>query len=103
MDWAPGPDEVSLTFGATGLTVVAPLPGAHYRVVATVDEAPATPDLAFVQRLLDERAPGLPRSPGWPGPHGSGCTTGSPTTTGSAVCCSPATRRTSTAQRAFRG
>ena len=58
MDWAPGPEEVSLTFGAAGLTVVAPLPGGHYRIVATVDEAPATPDLAFVQRLLDERAPG---------------------------------------------
>ncbi|MEU1268356.1 FAD-dependent monooxygenase [Streptomyces sp. NPDC005799] len=58
MDWAPGPEEVSLTFGTAGLTVVAPLPGGRYRVVATVDDAPATPDLAFVQRLLDERAPG---------------------------------------------
>ncbi|MFD9328636.1 FAD-dependent oxidoreductase [Streptomyces sp. NPDC060065] len=58
MDWAPGPSEVSLTFGTDGLTVVAPLPGGHYRVVATVDDAPPTPDLAFVQRLLDERAPG---------------------------------------------
>jgi 2-polyprenyl-6-methoxyphenol hydroxylase-like FAD-dependent oxidoreductase len=58
MDWAPGPEEVSLTFGSAGLTVVAPLPGGHYRVVATVDEAPPTPDLTFVQHLLDERAPG---------------------------------------------
>ncbi|WP_406354548.1 FAD-dependent oxidoreductase [Streptomyces sp. NBC_00658] len=58
MDWAPGPSEVSLTFATDGLTVVAPLPGGHYRVVATVDDAPPTPDLAFVQRLLDERAPG---------------------------------------------
>ncbi|MCX5182965.1 NAD(P)/FAD-dependent oxidoreductase [Streptomyces sp. NBC_00268] len=58
MDWTPGPSEVSLTFGIAGLTVVAPLPGGHYRVVATVDEAPETPDLAFVQQLLDERAPG---------------------------------------------
>ena len=58
MDWTPGPSEVSLTFGTAGLTVVAPLPGGHYRIVATVDDAPATPDLAFVQRLLDERAPG---------------------------------------------
>jgi len=49
---------VALTFGAAGLTVVAPLPGGRYRVVATVDEAPPTPDLAFVQRLLDERSPG---------------------------------------------
>ncbi|MET8583527.1 FAD-dependent monooxygenase [Streptomyces collinus] len=58
MEWAPGPGEVSLTFGTAGLTVVAPLPGGHYRVVATVDEAPESPDVAFVQRLLDERAPG---------------------------------------------
>jgi len=59
MDWTPGRDEVTLTFGSAGLTVVAPLPGGHYRIVATVDDAPATPDLAFVQRLLDERTPGL--------------------------------------------
>ncbi|MFI1030349.1 FAD-dependent oxidoreductase [Streptomyces sp. NPDC020951] len=58
MDWAPGPSEVSLTFGTAGLTVVAPLPNNHYRVVATVNAAPETPDLAFVQQLLDERAPG---------------------------------------------
>ncbi|MEH0516687.1 FAD-dependent monooxygenase [Streptomyces sp. B21-079] len=58
MDWVPGPDEVSLTFGTLGLAVVAPLPGGHYRVVATVDDAPASPDLAFVQKVLDERAPG---------------------------------------------
>lgn len=58
MDWAPGPGEVSLTFGATGLTVVAPLPGGSYRIVATVDDAPENPDRAFVQGLLDERAPG---------------------------------------------
>lgn len=58
MDWAPGSDEVSLTFGTAGLTVVAPLPGGRHRIVATVDEAPAEPDLAFVQGLLDERAPG---------------------------------------------
>ena len=58
MDWAPGRREVSLTFGAAGLAVVAPLPGGHYRVVATVDDAPITPDLECVQRLLDERTPG---------------------------------------------
>ena len=58
MDWAPGPREVSLTFGPAGLTVIAPLPGGHYRIVATADQAPPTPDLAFVQRLLDDRTPG---------------------------------------------
>jgi 2-polyprenyl-6-methoxyphenol hydroxylase-like FAD-dependent oxidoreductase len=58
MEWAPGRDEVSLTFGSAGLTVVAPLPGGHYRVVATVDDAPPFPDQDFVQQLLDQRAPG---------------------------------------------
>jgi 2-polyprenyl-6-methoxyphenol hydroxylase-like FAD-dependent oxidoreductase len=58
MRWAPGREEVSLIFAAAGLTVVAPLPGGRYRVVATVDDAPPSPDLAFVQRLLDDRAPG---------------------------------------------
>jgi 2-polyprenyl-6-methoxyphenol hydroxylase-like FAD-dependent oxidoreductase len=61
MDWVPGPGEVSLTFGAAGLAVVAPLPGGHYRVVVTVADAPAEPDLALVQRLLDERTPGQAR------------------------------------------
>ena len=58
MNWSPGADEVSLTFAPAGLIVVAPLPGDRYRIVATVDDAPATPDAEFVQRLLDQRAPG---------------------------------------------
>jgi 2-polyprenyl-6-methoxyphenol hydroxylase-like FAD-dependent oxidoreductase len=58
MDWESGRDEVSLTFSPAGLTVVAPLPDGHFRVVATVDDAPAEPDLDYVQRILDERAPG---------------------------------------------
>ncbi|WKV73639.1 FAD-dependent monooxygenase [Streptomyces sp. PCS3-D2] len=63
MDWAPGPREVSLVFGAAGLMVIAPLPGetsgtcGRYRIVATVAEAPAEPDLAFVRGLLEERVP----------------------------------------------
>ncbi|MBW5483788.1 FAD-dependent oxidoreductase [Streptomyces bambusae] len=62
MDWAPGREEVSLAFGAAGLTVVAPLPGSdRFRVVCTVDEAPAAPDLPLVQRLLDVRVPGQAR------------------------------------------
>lgn len=61
MDWVPGPTEVSLTFGPAGLTVVAPLPGGSYRVVATQEDAPASPDRAFIQRLLDERVPGNAR------------------------------------------
>jgi 2-polyprenyl-6-methoxyphenol hydroxylase-like FAD-dependent oxidoreductase len=61
MEWAPGPAEVSLNFHHEGLVVIAPLPGGRYRVVAIVDEAPAAPDAAYVQALLDTRAPGQAR------------------------------------------
>ncbi|AXE24790.1 pentachlorophenol monooxygenase [Streptomyces globosus] len=74
MDWAPGPSEVSLAFGAAGLTVIAPLPGngnggvgggggagRRYRIVATVAEAPPSPDLAFVRALLAQRLRGEAR------------------------------------------
>lgn len=50
-------DEVILYFSPAGLVVLAPLPDDLYRIVATVDDAPALPDIAFVQRLLDERGP----------------------------------------------
>lgn len=50
-------DEVILYFSPAGLVVLAPLPDDRYRIVATVDDAPALPDIAFVQRLLDERGP----------------------------------------------
>ena len=50
-------NEVSLYFSPAGLVVVAALPDGMYRIVATVDEAPEHPDVAFVQQLLDERGP----------------------------------------------
>ncbi|MGW4469279.1 FAD-dependent oxidoreductase [Nonomuraea sp. NPDC004354] len=50
-------DEVELFFSPEGLVVVAPLPGGAFRIVATVDQAPDKPDVAFVQRLLDLRGP----------------------------------------------
>ncbi|WP_433248535.1 FAD-dependent oxidoreductase [Streptosporangium sp. CA-135522] len=50
-------DEVLLFFSPAGLVVVAPLPDGGHRIVATVDEAPAEPDVAFVQALLDSRGP----------------------------------------------
>ncbi|GAA3078990.1 pentachlorophenol monooxygenase [Streptosporangium carneum] len=52
----PG-DEVVLYFSPAGLVVVAPLPGGVHRIVSIVDEAPARPDAAFVQELLDGRGP----------------------------------------------
>ncbi len=48
-------DEVILFWSAAGLTVVAPLPGGTYRIVAPVDAAPEEPSAAFVQELLDTR------------------------------------------------
>lgn len=59
MDW-PFADEVSLFFSPAGLVVVAPLPGGSYRIVATLDGAPETPEIADIQRLLDARGPTRP-------------------------------------------
>jgi 2-polyprenyl-6-methoxyphenol hydroxylase-like FAD-dependent oxidoreductase len=56
MDWGFG-DEVTLLFSPQGMGVVAPLPGRRFRIVAPVEDAPAEPDAAFVQALLDARGP----------------------------------------------
>jgi 2-polyprenyl-6-methoxyphenol hydroxylase-like FAD-dependent oxidoreductase len=58
MHWPLSDKEVQLFFAPAGLVVVAPLPGGHHRVVATVDEAPEIPDGGLVQKLLEERGPG---------------------------------------------
>jgi 2-polyprenyl-6-methoxyphenol hydroxylase-like FAD-dependent oxidoreductase len=50
-------DEVALYFAKDGLLVVAPLPDGSFRLVASVDEAPEHPDLAFAQQLLNSRGP----------------------------------------------
>jgi 2-polyprenyl-6-methoxyphenol hydroxylase-like FAD-dependent oxidoreductase len=54
-------DEVVLFWAKEGMTVVAPLPGDVYRIVAPVTEAPEDPSAPFVQRLLDERGLGAGR------------------------------------------
>jgi 2-polyprenyl-6-methoxyphenol hydroxylase-like FAD-dependent oxidoreductase len=54
-------DEVILFWAKAGLTVVAPLPGDIFRVVAPVTEAPEEPSAAFIQQLLDERGLGAGR------------------------------------------
>jgi 2-polyprenyl-6-methoxyphenol hydroxylase-like FAD-dependent oxidoreductase len=48
-------DEVILFWAKAGLTVVAPLPGDIFRIVAPVAEAPQEPSMAFIQQLLDDR------------------------------------------------
>lgn len=57
MTWPEGRDEVALFLSAAGLVVVAPLPQDHYRIVATVADAPETPSVAFLQAILDARGP----------------------------------------------
>jgi 2-polyprenyl-6-methoxyphenol hydroxylase-like FAD-dependent oxidoreductase len=54
-------DEVILFWAKAGMTVVAPLPGNIFRIVAPVAEAPEEPSAEFVQQLLDERGVGAGR------------------------------------------
>jgi 2-polyprenyl-6-methoxyphenol hydroxylase-like FAD-dependent oxidoreductase len=58
MDWVSGTEGLGVALSKAGALLVAPLPDDVYRVVATVDTAPHAPDLADLQRLMDERAPG---------------------------------------------
>jgi 2-polyprenyl-6-methoxyphenol hydroxylase-like FAD-dependent oxidoreductase len=55
-------DEVILYFSPAGMVVVAPLPDGVHRIVATVDAAPETIDMAYVQALLDTRGPKAERA-----------------------------------------
>jgi 2-polyprenyl-6-methoxyphenol hydroxylase-like FAD-dependent oxidoreductase len=57
MDWPLSREEVSLFYSPDGLVVVAALPDDRFRIVATVDEAPEQPSIAFVQSVLDRRGP----------------------------------------------
>jgi len=54
-------DEVILFWAKAGLTVVAPLPGDVFRIVAPVPDAPEEPSAEFIQQLLDERGLGAGR------------------------------------------
>jgi 2-polyprenyl-6-methoxyphenol hydroxylase-like FAD-dependent oxidoreductase len=57
MHWPLSREEVTLFYVPQGLVVVAPLPDDHFRIVATVDEAPELPSADFMQSLLDMRGP----------------------------------------------
>ncbi len=57
MQWSLGADEVSLFFSPGGMVVVAPLPNGAFRVVAAMEDAPETPDVADIQALIDARGP----------------------------------------------
>jgi len=51
-------DEVILFWAKAGLTVVAPLPGDIFRIVAPVADAPEQPSAQYIQQILDSRGPG---------------------------------------------
>jgi 2-polyprenyl-6-methoxyphenol hydroxylase-like FAD-dependent oxidoreductase len=51
-------EEVILYWATAGMTVVAPLPGDIYRIVAPVPDAPGNPSAAYAQQILDTRGPG---------------------------------------------
>jgi 2-polyprenyl-6-methoxyphenol hydroxylase-like FAD-dependent oxidoreductase len=62
MDWPLGPEEVSLFFSREGFVVVAALPEQHYRIVATIDDAPERPNTDFMQDILNRRGPARHRA-----------------------------------------
>jgi 2-polyprenyl-6-methoxyphenol hydroxylase-like FAD-dependent oxidoreductase len=57
MGWPLSREEVTLFYSPEGLMVVAPLPGDHFRIVATMDNAPEQPSADFMQNVLDRRGP----------------------------------------------
>ena len=57
MDWPLSRKEVTLFYSPDGLVVVAPLPEEHFRIVATVDQAPEVPSAEYMQAVLDRRGP----------------------------------------------
>jgi 2-polyprenyl-6-methoxyphenol hydroxylase-like FAD-dependent oxidoreductase len=57
MNWPLSREEVTLFYSPAGFMVVAPLPGDHYRIVATDDHAPENPTGDYLQQLLDSRGP----------------------------------------------
>lgn len=56
MDWEHA-NEVMLFLSAAGLLVIAPLMAGKYRIVATLENAPAQPAITDVQALIDSRGP----------------------------------------------
>lgn len=57
MEWPLSREEVTLFYSPAGLVVVAPIPEQRFRVVATVNAAPAVPTIEAIQALLDARGP----------------------------------------------
>lgn len=57
MNWRTDRDEVAFYLSPEGPVVVAPLPHGHFRVVATVENAPEKPDAALIEKIMNTRGP----------------------------------------------
>jgi 2-polyprenyl-6-methoxyphenol hydroxylase-like FAD-dependent oxidoreductase len=57
MNWKTDRDEVAFYLSPEGPVVVAPLPHGHFRVVATVENAPEKPDAALIEKIMNTRGP----------------------------------------------
>jgi 2-polyprenyl-6-methoxyphenol hydroxylase-like FAD-dependent oxidoreductase len=57
MTWPVSRKNVTMHLSAEGITVVAPLPGDRFRVVATVAQAPEHPSVEDIQAILEARGP----------------------------------------------
>lgn len=57
MEWPLSREEVTLFYSPDGMMVVAPIPDRRFRVVASVEKAPADPTADDIQQLLDARGP----------------------------------------------
>ncbi len=57
MTWPISRKDVTMHLSADGITVVAPLPGDRFRVVATVPRAPQHPSIDDIQAILAARGP----------------------------------------------
>jgi len=57
MNWRTDRDEVAFYLSPEGPVVVAPLPHGHFRVVATLENAPEKPDAALIEKIMNTRGP----------------------------------------------
>lgn len=57
MNWKTDRDEVAFYLSEEGPVVVAPLPHGHFRVVATLANAPEKPDAALIEAIMNARGP----------------------------------------------
>jgi 2-polyprenyl-6-methoxyphenol hydroxylase-like FAD-dependent oxidoreductase len=57
MNWRTDRDEVAFYLSPEGPVVVAPLPHGHFRVVATIENAPEKPDAALIEKIMNTRGP----------------------------------------------